>query len=785
MRINLIKNLQNVRNFLNFENDVNFDKDKDENTPSGFKEKGDGRSGKKIIDVPNCIVYAPNGSGKTNLSRFLAILSSGEITALEKMLSKEAGSNFSKLKFGMTIDDNLVNQETWLKKEHQALLENIYVFNSDFVKENIQCEDFSVKDISGKLSIPIGKENLEINRLQEKIKGFEEDREDLFKELQAVIANKKLQLQRNKYGKRERSIWDNFSLDNIFVDDKFTFKEPKYARSYDDCEESLHKIKGLSTANKVTSNIQQFSIIKLNNIGSIYELLDTPKNFMEFDKDAENTLKRITTDWTIDHNLLEEGIDKSIKQNHCVLCQRKLNKASNGLFQRFKTYFKNEKGLFEKEIGNNRKFLDTLLDDLRPINNNNQSLVESLAKHFGIDQEWKDLSTNEIDQEIKKLQGILIEKKGSPSLIPIYTQDLLIKLKLLNKSIKENLALIQIVNKNIDKKNDQETKLRKKIGRKLLYDFYKENENTFDEIIHITELIDQHTENLKNLSKMLPSEDAARNVVELFNIFLHEYLDLNKYEALLDRKELKLKLERFDISKETSLLSEGEKNMLGLCYYFANGIREFGSKEKDLTNAIFIIDDPICSMSYGNFFGVCSLLKEFEKEVQRKLRSSDNSSVQKIILTHNTQLYNMLAQNVFKDKKTKYLLLHDNKMKEVPQKRFLSDFQMAIVEIYKASEEEDYVGNIGNAMRRFFEKVRHIYGEDTLTDEVLLRTFPKFKRNNHKAFRDAVNFYSHSFPDEDTLPPDTMQKAIAQFVELIEESDFKKLWDRAKEYSKD
>jgi len=56
-------------------------------------------------------------------------------------------------------------------------------------------------------------------------------------------------------------------------------------------------------------------------------------------------------------------------------------------------------------------------------------------------------------------------------------------------------------------------------------------------------------------------------------------------------------------------ISVGERNVLGLCYFFAmlfSGKRE---DDKYASEYLIIIDDPISSFDYGNRLGVMSLLR--------------------------------------------------------------------------------------------------------------------------------------------------------------------------------
>ncbi|MDR2640802.1 MAG: AAA family ATPase [Candidatus Peribacteria bacterium] len=98
--------------------------------------------------------------------------------------------------------------------------------------------------------------------------------------------------------------------------------------------------------------------------------------------------------------------------------------------------------------------------------------------------------------------------------------------------------------------------------------------------------------------------------------------------------------------------------MIALSYYLASSIEKY-TKINEFNQVIFVIDDPVSSVSYGNFFGICNLLKNFDNTIIKILKWEDiniQKNRQKIILTHNTQFLNTLVNNVFNEKSLYFLL---------------------------------------------------------------------------------------------------------------------------------
>lgn len=56
-------------------------------------------------------------------------------------------------------------------------------------------------------------------------------------------------------------------------------------------------------------------------------------------------------------------------------------------------------------------------------------------------------------------------------------------------------------------------------------------------------------------------------------------------------------------------ISVGERNVLGLCYFFAKLFINKKKEDRYKEEVLLIIDDPISSFDYGNRLGVMSLLR--------------------------------------------------------------------------------------------------------------------------------------------------------------------------------
>ena len=88
-----------------------------------------------------------------------------------------------------------------------------------------------------------------------------------------------------------------------------------------------------------------------------------------------------------------------------------------------------------------------------------------------------------------------------------------------------------------------------------------------------------------------------------------QYVFYNKRKVMLEPGEGCYKLKINGKAVKPKKLSVGERNVLGLCYFFA---KLFGGKTETIkysTEYLIVIDDPISSFDYGNRVGVMSLLR--------------------------------------------------------------------------------------------------------------------------------------------------------------------------------
>lgn len=212
-------------------------------------------------------------------------------------------------------------------------------------------------------------------------------------------------------------------------------------------------------------------------------------------------------------------------------------------------------------------------------------------------------------------------------------------------------------------------------------------------------------------------------------------------------------------------ISVGERNVLGLCYFFARLFSDKKEEDKYKDEILIVIDDPVSSFDHGNRLGVMSLLRYQFSSIKK-----GNSNSRMLVLTHDLRSAFDLVKvrsELNSGKRTgKYFLeLVDKKIK----KREISNEYKKLLEFvydYAKSTIDDgdkYVETgIGNVMRRVVEAFSsfcyNMNFEEMMCREGVLKTVPDGKRKYYENFmcRLALNGESHMEErvyDLDTIAP--------------------------------
>jgi len=742
-----IASIQNIRNFHNFSCSNDFTK--------------------------RNVIYALNGSGKTNLSRFLRVFQQSDLNQnyFKSLKSLEAEKNNLEIDFELIFNDN---DKVCYAKPQLPEKTKILVYNKEFLDENISIDDFSKKTHTGSIQLAIiGKNEVDIKRLTKEFQEIKVKGEKFKTDCILELSNKASELQKITKGRittfTEYLNYNNFKSN--YIDNFINTEELRRAK------EKFETINKIDDTDKISANLSNF--LTLDYIG-IKEIIFQSFKFEDLEKEIENHISEITKSW------IKSGLDfhKNENKNCCPFCRQSTSNID--IIRKYNEFIESKKSktidIIDGYIKNITSIKTTIEENQKLLDNGLTIKANKYIELFRLAKEsFNTTIKNDIINHLDKISSYLLLKKKNLELLFIETEnkeieDLLVlipkQLESISKKILSNNSTIKLINVKISDTGTQKSELRKQMAQWALIEYFtlqkQELETLRDEYKRIEKLLDD--EKAKS-----PQKEKKELIIKLLKKTL-SLAGLNKYTV---NEDFHLILNvanssEFDISESTNLVSDGEKTVIAFAYYFASILQEI-EKFEDLANITLIVDDPISSTSYNYLHGIGVVLKNMNALFQEVLELKRPEVPQIIILTHNLQFYNLLISNIFKqdrdDRMKKnsifYLYTKDgNPFLEIEtQNKKLSEYMTSLGRVYKFSKGE-LDENIGNDLRKVIETICS-FNFLSLCQQNLEHIFDQKIETNLKLIADD---YVHTdFNNyEDPLPYTALKDASAELLTLIE-----------------
>ncbi|EFN2830870.1 AAA family ATPase [Campylobacter coli] len=726
------------------------------------------------------IFYGRNYSGKTTLSR---IARSFE---LKKHNEDFLDGNFKiKLEDGSFLTQNdVINSNL-----------DIRVYNSDFVKENLNYLYDKKGNIKGFKSI--GVEQKDIKESIEKRKEILKTRNEKLKDIQANREN----ISKTQQAKIK-------TLNEKLIDKaKLIKSEPnliKQGSNYDkrNLENDLIEIKDNINA-YILNNEEQNQLIKIledkekQNI--IFKNTFNKDNFQGI---FTYSLKILEKEVIIKENLtselrkwLEEGLEFHKEHSftqQCKFCNNPLTLERIAWIENNIKDDSGEKEQIEKE-------LKDLLDNFESYK------LESKKLLLGIEYEnfysnYKDIfiglkeqlgvSIANYNEELLKIEKKLTKKK----------KDVFTPMKLENiNDFSDEIFLILNKIENLCKENNEYAKnllskqdeARKKLRLNEVAKFAKDSDcfAKQDEIKNLGQ----------KLSNMQSTIETEKNEINNYNLEIEKYKaklsnletstsNINKYlKSYFGHNMLELKAKKddkgqlngeFEIlrnGKQAKNLSEGECSLVAFCYFVAS-LEDANTKDK---NPIIWIDDPISSLDNNHIFFIFSLI---EAKIAKKIK--DNKYSQLFISTHNLDFLKYLKSLTGYDKNDKksfmYLIEKTNNsdIKILPDyiRKYVTEFNYLFEQIFKNYNNTnitiDSYYSLANNIRKFLDT--YMYFKYPNNDSLMTKYYIFFGEENAILINRVINEFSHLENIERAkMPLDLLEihKVINIIIENIKNKD--------------
>lgn len=724
------------------------------------------------------IFYGRNYSGKTTLSR---IARSFEL--------KKHNEDFLEGIFKIKLEDGSFLTQNDVTNSDL----DIRVYNSDFVKENLNYLYDKKGNIKGFKSIGVEQKN---------IKEIIEKREEILKKRNEKL--KDTQANREKISKTKQ---DNTKALNEKLTDKAKLVKSKpnlmkQGSNYDkrNLENDLNKIKNNEDA-YILNDEEQNQLIKI--------LEDKEKQNINFENtfnkdNFQNILKRsleiLKKEIIVKENLtselrkwLEEGLEfhkehSSIQQ--CKFCNNPLTLERIAWIENNIKDDSGEKEQIEKELKN-------LLDNFESYKLESKKLLRGI-EYENFYSNYKDdfiKAKEKLEENITKYNKELLKVEEKLKQKDVFTP---IKLENINDFSDEILQILNQI-ENLCKENDKyanklstnQDKAREKLRLNEVVKFVKDsncftiqdeieilqkNINTLEESIKtqnnkidlLESKIEKYKEKLSNL------ETSTSNINKyLKSYFGHNLLELKAKKD--DKGQLNGEFEILRNGKQAKNLSEGECSLVAFCYFVAN-LENINTKDK---NPIIWIDDPISSLDNNHIFFIFSLI---EAKIAKEIRNNKYSQL--FISTHNLDFLKYLKSLTGYDKNDKksfmYLIEKTNNsdIKTLPDyiRKYVTEFNYLFEQIFKhhnnTSITIDLYYNLANNIRKFLDT--YMYFKYPNNDSLMTKYCNFFGEEKAILINRVINEFSHLENIERAqMPLDLleMQKIANLIVLKIQEKD--------------
>ena len=625
--------------------------------------------------------------------------------------------------------------------ESQEGIENSYVFNEDFIRENIYLKSEGIK------SLLIMGDDIEVEK---KIEESESKKKNLEKLLQITVNEK------DKNSKEIENL--NSSIKKILKTGwPIWGKEIKReGRKLSVSEKNIKMIENLPlelSFEKIKIKYDEKFKKYSNNL-----YLDKKMEFIYLNFTEQELINKISIAVDKQKNI---KYDERLKQSNSLKSLQKLF-SSNIEFcptclQKIDDEYKNK--MLEVV---NEKLKDDLLKqikiDLKEYDNKLDLLVKHLKNVLDLSQEYNFLTksknvaskANDILTYSKKIIDLINEKIENPYKAICYTSfNLEDNIELLNDYIQEFRDEQQEYNKKLISK-EEIINLNNKLARaeienelNIRKDKTKKKREIENKLIELNEDLKKLDDKLLELrAKKAHKEKGIREINEDLSYIFYSN---NRLKVSLENEEYVISSRGKNVTPKD--ISIGERNIIALVYFFNSLKNNKNIKNYSSNEFLLVLDDPISSFDIGNRVGILSYIKLKLKEI-----SKGNEKSRFVILTHDMDVARdacTILQNIGN---VDFQKLENKELRKLNPRRIDNRYKQHLTDVYNFAFEdgnqnlEDSIGNIMRKVLEAFCTFSYNMGIDSIleNENIMGRFNPKEKRYfEGSIFRLINNYESH------------------------------------------
>lgn len=652
------------------------------------------------------IIYGRNGSGKSTIAHCIKQLTENEN---EEKVEQEKDRNY------------IVSSECEITDEYKS---SVFIFNEDFLQNNVSIKNDGLNTIvmfgeQAELDEKINAKKTELNSVNEMYDQQNElirkyDNSSYIMSPQYYWSQIKSQLLMDGgWADIDRQLKGNKTKSSItpqVVEQLIAMDEPD--ESY---EELREQVKSDLKLYLESGNVQaiEWTVGELTlpkSLAKLSILLETPLDTPQFSEREQrlisllNETRRETQHFEQDHT--RQMLDE--EWTFCPLCLREITKKDRNSIEEVLRRILNKQAM-EYDMELRRAYnlfsaveisMPTFPGDLYSMELQRASVAEKTMNDTLISiQQIIDKRRRNIYEPIKaSFNAEVINAYGNAyTSLESATQCLERCVSNFNKAVNKRVDLLNIV------KNKNCRMARKQVNHFIkIYKMVKKNETDAKE--KLRELDDQRGNLINEIERLKTEKEQTKIALDYINKEL-ERVFYSKRKMKLMPGDGCYKLMVNDKEVKPKNVSVGERNALGLCYFFATLLskKEFNRKYND--ECLIVIDDPISSFDRGNRLGIMSLL---QFQLDNIINGNQNNRV--LIMSHDLQTVFDLVKITAGLKKEKNSDFFEIENKHIRERNVENEYKKLMACVYEYAncsqlENPDDIMevSIGNIMRRMLE----------------------------------------------------------------------------------
>lgn len=680
------------------------------------------KNNKKIkinIDKNYTFIYGPNGTGKTTFSRAIGngkIIPDNDFNKIHLVFNQDFVNN----NIYISTSDGTYKSDT----KNKSKLKQIFLGDSSkddnekliFLRQKIREYsklEFNVNNFKNDFK------NIVIELIS-KDEDYSEDYENYILQyvddnlLNQYFGNVIKKVKKNDIKIDSLKLDDENYIDKIElgkIDKTYTDDEVKnellkfYRECYDNKEKSLNKIVDDFNKKFVDDFKIEFINEKIQNINEQLDNLKASKELYEIilklETEEDEYLRGILDGKRINIKEVKtwitngDNFHKEIEFNSCLYCK---NEISKDLKEKKSTLAKNKYLLYLKEYA---KQINELIADLDNLEYEYNNLIEKNV-----------YETVKIEKEEQYFR-ILIKKKNAFKLK--YQKEIEEKKYSYNaiKQLNDFINLLEKATNYLKIKIQEEKKEKTQLFK--AYQLYLSSDKFIKEIKN---LLIRHQLIIDEKKCKDKIQNDTQDYISKIKDYIKEFEDIYepRFELVInsslsraDNAETTIEI----TSNETNFLnniSEGEKNILALIIFFSY-VKNVLSSLKENEQIVLILDDPVNSNDWGNFFKFQAIIEDyFYKDI---IEDKKISNV--ILLSHNIDYAVIQLENDKYEKHFEFIRLFSDKAIKIDTNFiFMDDIKLGsklIHDLYTSIEcvedngyiEKHKLYRVAIYMRKFLE----------------------------------------------------------------------------------